>query len=101
MLLPYFLKVQVVSFAEVGYRPIWYKFVVTHHQTMIHNFEPFTPDVFRQQTGLNALDNEAVYIRWVNTQINYANYQQMQSMNASLKEIIALLKEVSFATEPK
>lgn len=68
---------------------------------MIHNFEPFTTDAFRQQTGLNALDNEAVYIRWVNTQINYANYQQMQFMNTSLKEIIALLKEVSFATESK
>lgn len=60
---------------------------------MIHLFEPFTPDAFKQQTGLNAFENEAVYIRWVNTQINYANYVQMQAMNESLKEIIAILKE--------
>ena len=60
---------------------------------MSHLFEPFTPDTFKQQTGLNAFENEAIYIRWVNTQINYANYVQMQAMNDSLKEIIAILKE--------
>ena len=68
---------------------------------MTHNFEPFTADAFRQQTGLNALDNEAVYIRWVNTQINYANYQQMQAMNASLKEIIGLLKKAVLVADVK
>ena len=60
---------------------------------MSYNFEPFTTEAFRQQTGLNASENEAVYIRWVNTQINYANYLQMQSMNVSLKEMISILKE--------
>ena len=60
---------------------------------MIHQFEPFTPAAFLQQTGLTASENEAVYIRWVNTQINYANYVQMQSMNESLKQIISILKE--------
>ena len=57
------------------------------------HFEPFTPDVFTKQTGLNAFENEAIYIRWVNTQINYANYLQMQAMNTSLQEIIGILKE--------
>jgi hypothetical protein len=66
---------------------------------MTHLFEPFTPEAFRQQTGLNAFDNEAVYLRWVNTQINYANYQHMQAMNSSLKEIIGLLKEGSLAAD--
>ena len=42
---------------------------------------------------MNAHENEAVYLRWVNSQINYANYLQMQEMNASLREIIILLKE--------
>lgn len=60
---------------------------------MSHNFEPFTAESFRQQTGLNAADNEAVYLRWVNTQVNYANYLQMQAMNVSLKEIIGILKD--------
>ena len=60
---------------------------------MIHQFEPFTPENFHRQTGLNAFENEAVFVRWVNTQINYANYVQMQVMNESLKEIIAILKE--------
>jgi hypothetical protein len=60
---------------------------------MIHQFEPFTPEAFHQQTGLNAYENEAVYIRWVNTQINYANYVQMQAMNESLKEIIQILNK--------
>ena len=60
---------------------------------MIHQFEPFTPAAFLQQTGLTASENEAVYIRWVNTQINYANYVQMQNMNESLKQIISILKE--------
>ena len=68
---------------------------------MTHQFEPFTPDAFRHQTGLNASDNEAVYIRWVNTQINYANYLQMQAMNASLKEIIGLLKEGALVNDAK
>lgn len=60
---------------------------------MTHLFEPFTPDEFKRATGLNAIDNEAIYIRWVNTQINYATYQSMQEMTESLKTIITLLKE--------
>lgn len=64
---------------------------------MTNFFEPFTPEAFKLHTGLTALDNEAVYLRWVNTQLNYANYKQMQSMNTSLKEIIGLLKEGDMA----
>lgn len=59
---------------------------------MTHLLEPFTPDVFKQQTGFDARDNEAIYLRWANTQLNYANYQFLKEMNASLKEIISLLK---------
>jgi hypothetical protein len=62
---------------------------------MTHFFEPFTPEAFKKATGLAATDNEAIYIRWVNTQINYATYQSMQEMTASLKIIIDLLKENS------
>jgi len=32
-------------------------------------------------------------MRWVNTQINYANYQTMKQMVASLQEIKTILKE--------
>ena len=60
---------------------------------MTQHFEPFTPELFKAQTGLNAYDNEAIYLRLVNSQINYANYQSMKEMTASLKEIIRLLKE--------
>jgi hypothetical protein len=60
---------------------------------MTHLFEPFTPELFKQQTGLNAHENEAIYVRWVNTQINYANYQAMREMTQSLKEIISLLTQ--------
>jgi hypothetical protein len=60
---------------------------------MTQLFEPFTPELFKQQTGLDARDNEAIYVRWVNSQINYANYQNMKEMTSSLKEIIRLLKE--------
>jgi hypothetical protein len=63
---------------------------------MMHQFEPFTPESFKQQTDLNAHENEAIYIRWVNTQINYANYQAMREMTESLKEIIRLLNENDF-----
>lgn len=59
---------------------------------MTQLFEPFTPELFKQYTGLNAQENEAIYIRWVNSQINYANYQNMKQMNESLEEIIRLLK---------
>ena len=59
---------------------------------MTHQFEPFTPELFKQMTGMNAHENEAIYLRWVNSQINYANYENMQEMNRSLKEIISLLK---------
>jgi hypothetical protein len=56
-------------------------------------FTPFTPELFKQQTGLNSHENEAIYIRWVNSQINYANYQNMREMNTSLKEILSILQE--------
>ena len=59
----------------------------------MQHFEPFTPEAFRQQTGLDARDNEAIYLRWVNTHLNYATYTSMQEMTRSLKEIISLLKE--------
>lgn len=68
---------------------------------MIHHFEPFTPELFKQQTGLNAHENEAIYVRWVNTQINYANYQAMREMTQSLKEIIRLLTENDFTLTKK
>jgi hypothetical protein len=68
---------------------------------MMHQFEPFTPELFKQQTGLNAHDNEAIYVRWVNTQINYANYQAMKEMTESLKEIIRLLNENDFTLTRK
>ncbi|MGZ3839313.1 MAG: hypothetical protein ACXVMS_15645 [Flavisolibacter sp.] len=68
---------------------------------MTQRFEPFTPELFKQQTGMNAQENEAVYLRWVNSQINYANYQNMQEMNHSLKEIISLLREEALVNEKK
>jgi hypothetical protein len=68
---------------------------------MTQLFEPFTPELFRQQTGLEALDNEAVYIRWVNSQINYANYQNMREMAGSLKEITQLLKDHTVRLEQR
>jgi hypothetical protein len=66
---------------------------------MTQNFEPFTPEMFRQQTGLQAADNEAIYIRWVNTQINYANYQSMRDMAHSLKDILERLNDPSMVTD--
>jgi hypothetical protein len=68
---------------------------------MTHLFEPFTPERFRAETGLNAHENEAIYLRWVNSQINYANYKQMQEMNTSLREIIVLLKEGALSDAAK
>lgn len=68
---------------------------------MTHQFEPFTPELFKQQTGLNAHENEAIYVRWVNTQINYANYQAMSQMTQSLKEILRLLNENDFTLTKK
>jgi len=68
---------------------------------MTHHFEPFTPELFKQETGLNAHENEAIYVRWVNTQINYANYQSMREMTASLKEIIRLLNGNDFTFSKK
>lgn len=64
-------------------------------------FEPFTPELFKQQTGLNAPENEAIYVRWVNTQVNYANYQSMNEMTKSLKEIIRLLDENNLSLTKK
>jgi hypothetical protein len=68
---------------------------------MTHLFEPFTPEEFKKATGLNAGDNEAIYLRWVNTQINYATFQSMREMTKSLKTIIDLLKENSVQEEKK
>ena len=58
---------------------------------MTHLFEPFTPEEFKKSSGLDAADNEAIYTRWVNTQINYATYKFMQEMAHSLKLIAELL----------
>lgn len=68
---------------------------------MNHLFDPFTPERFRSETGLNAHENEAIYLRWVNSQINYANYKQMQEMNNSLRQIISLLKEGALSDAAK
>ena len=68
---------------------------------MTHLFEPFTPERFKHDTGLNAHENEAIYLRWVNSQINYANYLQMQEMNSSLRQIIVLLKEGALSDAAK
>lgn len=68
---------------------------------MAELFEPFTPDVFFQQTGLRAQDNEAIYMRWVNTQINYANFQSMKEMTATMKEILERLKDPSMVENGK
>ncbi len=66
--------------------------MVTNYAGMTNPFAPFTPASFEEETGLNAADNDAIYLRWVNTQINYANYQHMHQMNASLEQIISLLE---------
>jgi ribosomal protein S7 len=68
---------------------------------MTPTFEPFTPELFKQQPGLNAHENEAIYVRWVNTQVNYANYQSMNEMTKSLKEIIRLLNENNLSLTKK
>lgn len=68
---------------------------------MIHLFEPFTPELFSKETGLKAHENEAIYLRWVNSQLNYANFLQMREMNSSLKEIITLLKEGALSDTAK
>jgi hypothetical protein len=60
---------------------------------MKQEFEPFTPESFRKQTGLIAEEHEGIYLRWVNANLNYQNYLSMKHMNESLQEIIALLKE--------
>ena len=59
---------------------------------MKNRFEPFTPEAFQEEMGIDANDNEAIYLRWVNSQINYANYLAMKDMCLSLKEIQFLLK---------
>jgi len=60
---------------------------------MKQEFEPFTPESFRKQTGLNAEEHEGIYLRWVNANLNYQNYLSMKQMDESLREIIGLLKE--------
>ncbi|MBA2746537.1 MAG: hypothetical protein H0U44_09960 [Flavisolibacter sp.] len=55
-------------------------------------FHPFTTEIFQKETGLVAADNEAIYFRWLNAQMNYANFKNMQQMNAYLKDIIDMLR---------
>lgn len=59
---------------------------------MNHRFEPFTPEAFTKETGFDPNDNEAIYLRWVNSQINYENFLALKDMCLSLKEIQSLLK---------
>ena len=60
---------------------------------MTQEFKPFTPEVFRIETGLKAEEHEGIYLRWVNANINYQNYLSMKDMNESLTEIIRLLRQ--------
>ena len=60
-------------------------------------FEPFTPEAFRKETGMEASENEAIYIRWVNTQINYANYHHLRDMADSFRELLDRMKEPALA----
>ena len=59
---------------------------------MRNRFEPFTPEAFTEETGIDPNDNEAIYLRWVNSQLNYENYLAMKDMCLSLKEIQHLLE---------
>ena len=60
---------------------------------MMQEFKPFTPELFRTETGLKADEHEGLYLRWVNANINYQNYLSMRNMNDSLQEIIRLLRQ--------
>ena len=60
---------------------------------MTKEFKPFTPEIFRTETGLKAEEHEGIYLRWVNANINYQNYLSMKNMNDSLQEIIRLLRQ--------
>jgi len=60
---------------------------------MMQEFKPFTPELFRIETGLKAEEHEGIYLRWVNANINYQNYLSMKNMNESLQEIIRLLRQ--------
>ncbi len=66
---------------------------------MAHHFEPFTPDEFKKSTGREAFENEGIYLRWVNSQVNYANYKNIQEMTESLKQICSILNEQPFTLE--
>ena len=59
----------------------------------MQEFKPFTPELFRIETGLKADEHEGIYLRWVNANINYQNYLSMKNMNESLEEIIRLLRQ--------
>ncbi len=60
---------------------------------MTEPFHPFTTKQFKQETGLEASENEAIYIRWLNAQMNYANYQNLQQMKDLLLELTDILKQ--------
>ena len=68
---------------------------------MTNHYEPFTPSLFRQLTGLDAQDNEAVYLRWVNAQINHANFLHLQAMTDALREIVSYLRQHSVVFEKR
>ena len=85
---------------------MWVKFLLTNrvsldnfvygYQTRLHimqEFKPFTPELFRTETGLKAEEHEGIYLRWVNANINYQNFLSMKNMNESLQEIIRLLRQ--------
>ena len=60
---------------------------------MMQEFKPFTPELFRTETGLKADEHEGIYLRWVNANLNYQNYLSMKNMNDSLQEIIRFLRQ--------
>jgi hypothetical protein len=76
-------------------------FILSKLLTMTNHYEPFTPSLFKQLTGLEARDNEAVYLRWVNAQINHANFCYLQDMTESLREIVQYLREHTVVFDKK
>lgn len=66
---------------------------------MNHLFHPFTPELFKKETGMDATENEAIYFRWLNAHMNYSNYQNLSDMARMLKELTGLIRQSNILPE--
>lgn len=54
--------------------------------------DPFIPENFSKETGLQAHDNPELYIKWVNMKMSYSINQNLKNLTDAINNLTEQLK---------